>query len=583
MNEPKSIREYLMSGMLILAGLLLMYLPLVSDVLAYIPYVLFRCSGDMHLYDTRLGGPMMHLAGCKVLPFFSEKLVAVMRTWGFLIHPPMGLGILAYCGFRRTLPRFVKILLVLASCPPVVLVLSHFISPLAIFVLLGAGLIALATPYLAAVLNIALSYVVVKFINVSRPLKIALFLVLSILLTLNVRIPGIATDLFYAATKGERVRIDRQVVLPRDEPLALIQNVDAIEYRANPMSTYTMVADFFVHGPHVERPALTNIRIEDHLLSKGFPLDRKGTAQTKLVVEARDNGGTTDLTLSVVSGGVETARYENRLRKSYPLENHGNLARYKDKDSLGNEIIRFTLASFQDSAWNKIAVALLEDKDRHRHKPILEFVDRALEINRQVLPAMRISEAKIAETDKVEDALPVKKLFGEFRDYHATLLSGCDGETTGTKVIMPFPDDHYLIFSSGKNERKVYFKQPIVTDNPSATLPAYMPKKVICDGDEVIVFLMPLSMRCVTAVRYSLNGDCLGVHEMTLPKIEWGKGMGKTVVVDFKKLPNSYEFTLLNIPEESLKRIARSEYFYYFTPSDLRNGVASAYRISFEK
>lgn len=569
---------------MIVIGLLLMYLPLVSNIPAYIPYVLFQCTGDMFYYDTRLSHPLPYTAGCKMLPSLSEKLVAVMNTSGFLIIPPIGLGILAYCFFKRHLSKTGKIFLILGSCPVVVLILAHFMPPMVIFVLLGAGLIALVTPYLAVFFNFGLSFFSVKYLKVNRPLKISIFIAVSILMTLNVRIPGIASDLFYAATKGERIRIDRQVVLPRTEPVSLIQNIETIEYRRNPLGTYTLIADFESLGPHVGRPAISKVRIEEHLLSKGFLVDRNGKAKTKLIVDSQDNGYTVDLNLSVFNGEEETARYQNRLRKSYILENHGDLARYRETNSMSDQLLRFILAAFQDSAWNKMAFALLEDKDRDNRKPLLEFVDLAINIDQQPLPVMKISVSKAAIAEKVEDALPVKLIYEKYMDYYrGTLVSGCGGETTGTKVVMPFPDDHYLLFISDKRERKVYFKRPIVMDNPSASLPAYRPKKVICEGNEVIVILVPLSKTNVIAVRYSLSGDCLGVYQIKMPTLERSRGMSRTEVVDFKKLRNSYEFTILDIPEESLKRLAHSDYFYQFTPSDIKNGVAEAYRISFER
>jgi hypothetical protein len=573
MNVPDSFSGKLVARILIFIGLLLMYLPLFSDILAYIPYVLFRCTGEMNTHG-------ILMPDCRVLPFFSDKLVAAIKTWGFLIVPPVGLGLLVYCFFMKQFSRAAKILLIVAACPPVLFIIAHFFPPMGFFVVLGAILITLASPCLAVFFNFALSYVAVKNLKANRPLKIALFIAVSILFTLNVRIPGIASDLFYAATKGELSRIDRQIVLPRTEPVSLIQDVDTIEYRANPLGTYTLAADYVVHGHHIKRPAISKVRIEDHLLSKGYLVDRKGNAKTKLIVAAHDNGYTTDVTLSVVDGEAETAHYHNRLRKSYFLEKHGDLARYstRETDSMGNQLLRFVLASFQDSAWNKIAVALLADEERNSRKPLLEFLDRAIDVDRQTLPAKNIVEAKVGKTDRVEEALPLKKLYGEYRDYHATLVSGCGGENTGTKVVMPFPDDHYLMFISEKGKRIEYFKGPIVTDNS----PAYRPERVICQGDEVIVFLVPSSRINVTAVLYSLNGDCLGVYQLAMPNIELGKSKGRKVFVDFKKLPDSYEFTILEIPEGFVSRSSYSA-VYQFTPSDIQNGVVDAYRVTFEK
>ncbi len=370
-------------------------------------------------------------------------------------------------------------------------------------------------------------------------------------------LPGLLSDVYFHKTNGKQVSINRKIVVTNKEPVSLItKNIDQIEYRAYPLSTFGIVIDFLVHGLFIELPGTAKQSAEKHLLNKGALVRKDNSAQTKIVVDARDNGYTIEVNASVWSGGEETAHYRNRFRKAYYLENHGDLLRYKEKYGVGESLKKSFLALLQDTFWTKILARCF----RFYHSPSLsEFIDQSIEVRVPIVEEETLI-ATVDKTDKIEEDYHEKG----YDDYSNEPVRSCMcGQ--GTEVKMLFPYDNHLSFLSESGKREVFFRRAFPKIKETSDWYHYYVLRIICLDDEVVVVGMvgrhgKGPFYCPTCgtkkrsgddyvfslTRYSPAGDLLNSYILDMPKIEWQPEVFRPPVIDFVKLSNSYAFTLLD-------------------------------------
>ena len=439
------------------------------------------------------------------------------------------------------------------------LVFSCFSNPEGGPLSIGAGGIILAGIFLAFIgiptwFNLALTYLIVRWFRTGTRVTFVVCVAVSLAISLNFRLPGMMSDIFFHFGWGKQVSIHRKMTITPKEPVTVIlDNISEIEYRTNPLSTFGIDLDFENFGPGIARPMLEKTTVESlqtHLADRGILVQRNDSSERKIVIKGKDNGFTVEVTVSVLAGTEETARYKNRFRKFYYQEDQGGLLLYKKAYSPVESRTKFLLAIFQNTFWNRLLQACFYTY----HRPSLtEFIDQALEIKEDPAPRERTLAATVSKTDKLEETFSAKEHESGYESRFAAIAGTCRCGAASTEVKMVFPDAHYLLFVSKDGERKVFPYRAFPDTAKAFKEFRVTPMKVICLDTEVIVIEeIERSFRPADGgyglISYSPEGDLLDAYILDMPAIQWRKSSPKPVV-DFEKRAGSYDFTLVDIDE----------------------------------
>ena len=83
------------------------------------------------------------------------------------------------------------------------------------------------------VINFGLSYLAVQLLPDKRIIRIAGFMLISLVLAFNVRIPGMLYD-WFGDHLSRQMEVKKVIKLSQDVPLLLVSNADQISFRASP-------------------------------------------------------------------------------------------------------------------------------------------------------------------------------------------------------------------------------------------------------------------------------------------------------------------------------------------------------------
>lgn len=358
-------------------------------------------------------------------------------------------------------------------------------------------------------LNAGVSFLLVAYLRCNFAFKIFLAVIISLLLTLNVRISGILSDREYIRTTGEIMEVKRKVKIPQQEFASLVASgASVLEFKANKLDAVYIKG---WNGVWFQRPPMVREIVEDVILGHGIAISKEDGNPVKIVIDIHDNNKTVDVSASIWDGDEKTAYYKNRFRKAYPLEHADNV--------LSNLAIYFTQYTF----WNIGFTEELYRKSSNKH-PLKDFLEKTIEIIPQKAPPQRSLQAKLINTDNKSIFYSEK----EYPYYRTSDLIGCDNLLSATKDDWP----RDFLFKAGNGIRPVNIK--------------VMPQRITCQDDEV--FMIFGKKEGSEIFRYSPKGDLLSDDYIKLPKIAW-KGNKPKVLVEFKKTLNAYELTLMEIEQ----------------------------------
>jgi len=252
------------------------------------------------------------------------------------------------------------------------LLLGQFLAIRFVLVFFVAILLFILGIYiLPTILNMGCSYFLAHR-WVERPFpRFALFLALSLLLTINIRMPGVISDLVHVLANPTGGTMSRVIQLHEGDSIYVQTNADSVKFKPQYFEPVRLTGNegfgFYYQPPRVE---------SDHfvqwLQSKGLKIvnEGPGTAAVTVAIDVRKGEEVSTIQMSIYEGQTKVADYRNRFRHNFPLE---------DTDLVS---VNTLLAFSQNTFW----VELLPNSSTNGH-PVSEFLNQVLKIDKS--PALK--------------------------------------------------------------------------------------------------------------------------------------------------------------------------------------------------
>lgn len=475
-----------------------------------------------------------------VLAITLALLPGAYILWAVIAIPVVGaLGLLIFLGARATKNKAnvitaVLLLLVLAAMGPGVLLIGGLLY------LLVASTAMFLFP---TVINLGLSYLAVQVLSDRRILIIPVFLIVSLALAFNVRIPGMLDD-WFDTNQVQQDSVTRIIQLTKNEPLLLVSNVEKISFRDSPHEPIGLGGNEGCMCFYWTYPRTISEDVEDALQRSGIRYTKSGNSRHKLMIDSHERDGITFLEINLWDGSQKTASYKTRLRSYYPYEEGFRTGHAKDVDYLPHRLLFLA----QNSLWNHALSIATHVKTKH---PIRRFLEKSIRVT--PLPGkipVGVNPTKV--TGEIEPLTTYQPYIGK-QDYEATIGPvevGCEKRiTTGLR----YDTESYGSFSLTGNT--VTFREGAES---FTVLVMRDLERVKCANNTVYV-IGALTNQEVRIQKFSRRGDLLADHVITLPKMTF-VGFPRKRIIEFSELGGRYEFTLLDIAEENYYYAVKGAY-----------------------
>jgi hypothetical protein len=475
-----------------------------------------------------------------VLAIILALLPGAYILWAVIAVPVVGaLGLLAFLGARATKKKAnviaaVILLLVLVAIGPGVFLIGGLLY------LLAASIAMFLFP---TVINLGLSYLVVQVLPERRLLTIPVFLIVSLALAFNVRIPGMLED-WFSTKQMQQNSAMRMIQLTQDEPLLLVSNVERISFRDSPHEPIGLSGNEGCMCFYWTYPKTITEDVEDALQRSGIRYTKSGNARHKLVIDSHEIDGITFLEINLWDGPQKTASYKTRLRSYYQYEEGFGAGNAKDVDYLPHRLLFLA----QNSFWNHALsfATLVKTK-----LPIRSFLEKSIRVT-PPLGKMPVGIHPTKVMGEIEPLTTYQPYIGK-QDYDATIGPvevGCENRV---KTGLRYDTGSYGSFSLTGNT--VTFRE----GTESFTVLVMRDLDRVKCANNVVYVIGALTNQEVRIQKFSRRGDLLDDHVLTLPKMAF-VGFSRKRIIEFSELGGRYEFTLLDIAKEGYYYAVKGAY-----------------------
>lgn len=409
-----------------------------------------------------------------------------------------------------------------------------------LFIMLMAGIALLVFP---TAVNLSLSYLATLLLpkRYRQILFIPFFLLVSLVLAFNVRIPGMLDD-WFNAKQAQQGFVTRVVQISQNEPLLVVTNVKQVVSRNSPYEVIGLRGNELWCCTHWAYPAMRTEEVDEVLLRSGIRYKKSGTARYKLVIDAREKGDHVLLEMSLWDGSEKTASQKMRLRSTYPYEEAFTNGRKPNLDYLPHRL----LFLMQNNLWNYLLFSTAHVKDI---QPVRDFLTATVNlITYSRNQESRINAAKIeGEIEHLKTYLPhVRKQIyvdptgpsevecGDAIRAQYELRQNASGWFSGTTITFQQAHERFSMFVTPELER------------------------VACTENAVYA-IGTLAKQEIYIQKFSRRGEPLAGHIVSLPPITY-EGLPRKRIIDFRDSGESYEFTVLDLSEESYYYAVKGAY-----------------------
>lgn len=452
------------------------------------------------------------------------------------------LGLLLYFGVRVSknksdIVTIVVLLLALAAMGSSVLLLVALlylsVAMFAIFVFPTA-------------INLSLSYLAVQVLPNRHFLVIPVFLLVSIVLALNVRIPGMLDD-WLNSQKAKQNSVASIVRLTQNEPLLLISNVEKVSFRDSPNEPIGFSGNEGCGCFFWTYPNTITEDVEGALQRHGIRYKKSGHARYKLVIDSHESDGVTFLGINLWDGAQKTASYKTRLRTYHRHEVGFGKELTNDVDYLPHRLLFLA----QNNPWNHALSFLTQAKTK---QPIADFLKKSIHIT-SPSEGKPLGNQPFKVTGVTELSTAFQPYIGKL-DFDKIIEVVDVACGNGIKTGLRFNTEPNGSFSLTGNT--VTFSESAETFTVSVMRDL---EKVICTNNAVYVVGALTNQQEIRVQKFSRRGDILADHNIALPKMIL-VGFPRKPIIEFSEQGQHYEFTLLDVAEQD----------YYYS-------VKGAYRI----
>lgn len=455
-----------------------------------------------------------------IIALLPGKLILGLSLAGLII----GALILSWRHFLKVgnLTAVAVVIAIAAIAGPVLLLLLILIAALTIAVIPTA-------------INFAISYLVVQALPLRGVFIVPVFLITSLLLAFNVRLPAMVND--WTSPRHEDSPITEAIQLSQDEPLLLVSNVSSVSFRASPNDSISLGGNEGCTCLYWVYPRMIIEGVEDALQRRGIRYTKHGKARYRLVVDARESSGITLLDISLWDGAKRVSDSSTRLRSYYPHEEAFGHSGKSDVDFRPHRLLFLA----QNTLWNH-AASMFDAKNVAY--PIRGFLDKAIKAipdKEQLRPMMPLTVTGRATPLETFPPFIGKK---DYEEMFSPEPLGC-----GTRVATGLRYDSY------QNGIRLTGRTLTFTDKQGAftVLISRNFAKVVCAKD-VVYAIGDLDRQEVRVQKFSPRGHLLTDHVVALP------GMADKRVVDFVESEQGYEFALLELAPENYHFAVRSAF-----------------------
>lgn len=479
-----------------------------------------------------------------VLAIIFALLPGTYIFWGFLSVPIIGvLGIIISIGVRSTKSEATAVAVAILLVILIVIGPSVWAIALLLGGLLYLSVVLIAIFFVPTALNLGLSYLAIQLLPARRALTIPVFLIVSLVLAFNVRIPGMLDD-WFSAEKIQQNSVARLVEISQDEPLLVVSNVDRISFRDPPHESIGLGGNEGCGCFYWIFPRTITESVEDALQRSGIRYRTSGNARYKLVIDSREKDGITFLEINLWDGSQKTAQYKTRLRSYHRYEESFGKGHAKDVDFLPHRLLFLA----QNTLWNHALSSATHIKIKF---PIKDFLEKSVRVT--PLPGQKsvgVQPTKL--TGKIEPLTTFQPYIGK-QDYAETI--GPVEVECGDKIKTGLRYDSGAYGSIGLTGDTVTFREG--TESFTALVTRGL-ERVICANNLVYV-VGALANQEMRIQKFSRRGELLADHVITLPKMTF-VGFPRKRIIDFSESVAGYELTLLDIAEEGYYYAVKGAY-----------------------
>lgn len=475
-----------------------------------------------------------------VLAITLALLPGAYILWAVIAVPVVGvLGFLVFLGVRTTWNKAnvitaVVVLLVLVAIGPGVLVTGGLLYLL---------VASIAMFFFPTAINLGLSYLAVQVLPDRRILIIPIFLIVSLALAFNVRIPGMLDD-WFNTKQMQQNSVMRVIQLTHDEPLLVVSNVQQISFRDSPHEPIGLGGNEGCMCFYWTYPRTITEDVEDALQRSGIRYTKSGNARYKLVIDSREMDGITFLTINLWDGSQKTASYKTRLRSYHRYEEGFGQGHAKDVDYLPHRLLFIA----QNSLWNHALSSATHVKIKH---PIRSFLEKSIRVTPP--PGQKLVGVQPTKVmGEIEPLTTFQPYIGK-QDYAETIGPvevGC-----GNRIKTGLRYDSRNDGGIGLTGDTVTFREG--TESFTVLVTRGL-ERVICANSAVYV-IGALTNQEVRIQKFSRRGNLLANHVITLPKMTF-VGFPRKLIIGFSESEGRYEFTLLDIAEEGYYYAVKGAY-----------------------
>jgi hypothetical protein len=231
--------------------------------------------------------------------------------------------------------------------------------------LLGIVLIPFCIFALPTVINFSLSYLLARLWATHLIPRALIFLCLSFILALNVRIPGIIADAIHSRAQAPAWEIHKGIEINEGDTVFVQTTTDQIESKLEYFQPVSLGGNegcmcfYFIH-PQIEKDDFV-----EWLKGRGLVLSQRDGSDVpvRIVADIDKNDAHSSVNISIYFHKNKVAQYRDRIRRSFPFEHSDNV--------LVNTLISFS----QDTIWSDVFT-----KDNALPHPVSQFLDQAIRI-----------------------------------------------------------------------------------------------------------------------------------------------------------------------------------------------------------
>lgn len=182
-------------------------------------------------------------------------------------------------------------------------------------------------------LNLILSWFICKqvkkYFSINNQIAlIAIFIFISTVLTLNIRLPGIMSDAYYEIFTSERSEINTPIKIPVGTEIALIGETSAISFKESYFQSVEVTSGAGIGSRYrFSKPTIKSDNINTWLQEQGFKVNRESdnNLQYKIHIEVNSDDYHDSVEMTLYDGKKITSTYKKRFRKAFYLERNDSI------------------------------------------------------------------------------------------------------------------------------------------------------------------------------------------------------------------------------------------------------------------